>query len=86
MIDIDLTGVFNCLHLVSPIMIDHNYVRIVNVASIAGKYSNPNAAPYSVAKAGVIPLTKSFGKELADYDIGVNCITLAVAKTKILTK
>ena len=56
-IDIDLTGVFNCLHIVCPIMIEQNYGRIVNVASIAGKEGNPNAAPYSAAKAGVIALT-----------------------------
>tara|TARA_Y100001947_G_C10318121_1_gene294825 strand:- start:92 stop:844 length:753 start_codon:yes stop_codon:yes gene_type:complete len=82
-IDIDLTGVFNCLHVVSPIMIDQNYGRIVNVASVAGKDGNPNAAPYSAAKAGVIALTKSLGKELAGYDIAVNCITPAAAKTRI---
>jgi len=82
-IDIDLTGVFNCLHIVSPIMIERNYGRIVNVASIAGKDGNPNAAPYSAAKAGVIALTKSLGKELAAYDISVNCITPAAAKTRI---
>ena len=83
MIDIDLTGVFNCLHVVSPKMIDQNYGRIVNVASVAGKDGNPNAAPYSAAKAGVIALTKSLGKELAGYDIAVNCITPAAAKTRI---
>ena len=82
-IDIDLTGVFNCLHVVSPMMIDKNYGRIVNVASVAGKDGNPNAAPYSAAKAGVIALTKSLGKELASYDIAVNCITPAAAKTRI---
>ena len=82
-IDIDLTGVFNCLHNVSPVMIEQNYGRIVNVASVAGKDGNPNAAPYSAAKAGVIALTKSLGKELASYDIAVNCITPAAAKTRI---
>ena len=82
-IDIDITGVFNCLHEVSPMMIDQNYGRIVNVASVAGKDGNPNAAPYSAAKAGVIALTKSLGKELASYDIAVNCITPAAAKTRI---
>jgi 3-oxoacyl-[acyl-carrier protein] reductase len=82
-IDIDLTGVFNCLHVVSPMMINQNYGRIVNVASVAGKDGNPNAAPYSAAKAGVIALTKSLGKELAGYDIAVNCITPAAAKTRI---
>ena len=82
-IDIDLTGVFNCLHVISPMMIDQNYGRIVNVSSVAGKDGNPNAAPYSAAKAGVIALTKSLGKELAGYDIAVNCITPAAAKTRI---
>ena len=82
-IDIDLTGVFNCLHVVSPMMIAQNYGRILNVASVAGKDGNPNAAPYSAAKAGVIALTKSLGKELAGYDIAVNCITPAAAKTRI---
>ena len=82
-IDIDLTGVFNCLHVVSPMMIDQNYGRIVNVSSVAGKDGNPNAAPYSAAKAGVIALTKSLGKELAGYNIAVNCITPAAAKTRI---
>ena len=82
-IDIDLTGVFPCLHTVSPVMIEQNYGRIVNVASVAGKDGNPNAAPYSAAKAGVIALTKSLGKELASYDIAVNCITPAAAKTRI---
>ncbi len=82
-IDIDLTGVFNCLHVVTPIMIEQKYGRIVNVASVAGKDGNPNAGPYSAAKAGVIALTKSLGKELAEYDIAVNCITPAAAKTQI---
>ena len=82
-IDIDLTGVFYCLHTVSPVMIEQNYGRIVNVASVAGKDGNPNAAPYSAAKAGVIALTKSLGKELASYNIAVNCITPAAAKTRI---
>ena len=82
-IDIDLTGVFNCLHVVTPLMIEQDYGRIVNVASVAGKDGNPNAGPYSAAKAGVIALTKSLGKELAEYDIAVNCITPAAAKTQI---
>ena len=64
-------------------MIDKNYGRIVNIASIAGKEGNPNAMPYSAAKAGVIALTKSLGKELADKDIAVNCVTPAAAKTRI---
>ncbi len=82
-LDIDLTGVFLCLKAVVPQMIRRNYGRIVNVASIAGKEGNPNAAAYSAAKAGVIALTKSLGKELAAYDIAVNCITPAAARTRI---
>ena len=82
-IDIDLTGVFYCCKYVVPQMIKNNYVRIVNVASIAGKEGNPNAMPYSAAKAGVMAITKSLGKELADKNIAVNCITPAAAKTRI---
>ena len=82
-IDIDLTGVFYCCKYVAPQMIKNNYGRIVNVASIAGKEGNPNAMPYSAAKAGVIAITKSLGKELADKNIAVNCITPAAAKTRI---
>ena len=82
-IDIDLTGVFYCCKYVVPQMIKNNYGRIVNVASIAGKEGNPNAMPYSAAKAGVMAITKSLGKELADKNISVNCITPAAAKTRI---
>ena len=83
MIDIDLTGVFHCLRAVVPGMIVQNYGRICSTASIAGKEGNPNASAYSAAKAGVIALTKSLGKELAEYDIAVNCITPAAARTRI---
>lgn len=82
-IDIDLTGVFFCCRAVAPLMMRQRYGRIVNVASIAGKEGNPNASAYSAAKAGVIALTKSLGKELAGYDIAVNCITPAVARTRM---
>ena len=81
--DINLTGVFNCLSAVTPLMIEKNYGRIVNVSSVAGKEGNPGAGPYSASKAGVIALTKSLGKELAEFDIAVNCITPAAAKTQI---
>jgi len=80
---INLTGPFHCCRAVAPQMIAQNYGRIVNVASIAGKEGNPNASAYSASKAGVIALTKSLGKELAGYDIAVNCVTPAVAKTAI---
>jgi len=83
-IDIDLNGFFFCCRAVVPQMIEQNYGRICMTASIAGKEGNPTAAPYSAAKAGVIALTKSLGKELAAYDIAVNCITPATAETRIL--
>ena len=82
-LDIDLTGVFLCCRAVVPGMMAQSYGRIVNTASIAGKEGNPNAVAYSAAKAGVIALTKSLGKELAEYDIAVNCVTPAAAKTRI---
>lgn len=76
-------GTFLCCRAVLPAMIARNYGRIVNIASIAGKEGNPKAAAYSASKAAVIALTKSLGKELAGYDIGVNCITPAAARTRI---
>ena len=83
-IDIDLTGVFHCCRAVVPGMIARNYGRIANVSSVAGKEGNPNAAAYSAAKAGVLALTKSLGKELAGHDISVNALTPSPAKTRIL--
>ena len=80
---INLDGPFLCSRAVVPAMIAQNYGRIVNIASIAGKEGNPNAAHYSASKAGVIALTKSLGKELAGHDIAVNCVTPAAAKTAI---
>jgi 3-oxoacyl-[acyl-carrier protein] reductase len=85
-IDIDLTGIFLCCRAIAPLMIEQKYGRIVNTASIAGKEGNPNAPAYSAAKAGVIALTKSLGKELAGYNIAVNCITPAVAKTRLFAQ
>jgi 3-oxoacyl-[acyl-carrier protein] reductase len=80
---INLDGPFICARAVVPLMIAQNYGRIVNIASIAGKEGNPNAAHYSASKAGLIALTKSLGKELAGYDIAVNAVTPAAAKTAI---
>ena len=80
---INLDGPFICSRAVVPLMIAQSYGRIVNIASIAGKEGNPNAAHYSASKAGLIALTKSLGKELAGYDIAVNAVTPAAAKTAI---
>ncbi|MBV9672007.1 MAG: SDR family oxidoreductase [Verrucomicrobia bacterium] len=81
---VNVDGVFYCCRAIVPYMIKNAYGRIVNIASIAGKEGNPNASAYSASKAAVIALTKSLGKELANYDIAVNCITPAAAQTPIL--
>jgi 2-dehydro-3-deoxy-L-rhamnonate dehydrogenase (NAD+) len=80
---INLDGPFICCKAIVPTMISQSYGRIVNIASIAGKEGNPNAAHYSASKAGLIALTKSLGKELAAHDILVNAVTPAAAKTAI---
>ena len=81
--NLNLNSVFYCCKAVVPFMLKNDYGRIVNIASIAGKEGNPNASAYSVSKAGVIGLTKSLGKELAQKNIAVNCVTPAAAKTRI---
>ncbi|TAK50456.1 MAG: SDR family oxidoreductase [Betaproteobacteria bacterium] len=80
---VNLTGPFLCCRAVAPHMVKAAYGRIVNLASIAGKEGNPNAAAYSASKAGVIALTKSLGKELAPSGVLVNCVTPAAARTAI---
>ncbi|MEO7548394.1 MAG: SDR family NAD(P)-dependent oxidoreductase [Ramlibacter sp.] len=82
--DVNLTGLFLCCREWAPHLRANNYGRIVNIASVAGKEGNPNLSAYSAAKAGVIGLVKSLGKEVAKYDIAVNAITPAVANTRIL--
>ena len=85
-IDVDLTGPFLVSRAVLPAMRAAGYGRIVNVASIAGKEGNPNAPAYSAAKAGVIALTKTLGKELAGTGIAVNCVTPAAVETGIFAQ
>jgi 3-oxoacyl-[acyl-carrier protein] reductase len=85
-IEIDLMGVFHCCRAVVPAMRRRNRGRIINIASIAGKEGNPNASAYSAAKAGVIGLTKSLGKELAETGIRVNAVAPAAAKTDIFAQ
>jgi NAD(P)-dependent dehydrogenase (short-subunit alcohol dehydrogenase family) len=82
-IDVDLTGAFLCTRALVPGMIGRRYGRIVNMASVAGKEGNPNAAAYSAAKAGLIGLTKSLGKELATEGVLVNCVAPAAAETEL---
>lgn len=85
-LEIDLTGPFLCSKAVLPSMTARNYGRIVHIASIAGKEGNPNAGAYSAAKAGVIALTKSLGKEMASTGIRVNCVTPAAVKTEMFAQ
>ncbi len=82
-IDVNLNGVFHCNRAVVPVMLENDYGRIVNIASVAGKEGNPNASAYSTSKAAVIGLTKSLGKELAGTRVRVNCVTPAAVRTAI---
>jgi 3-oxoacyl-[acyl-carrier protein] reductase len=85
-IDVDLNGIFYTCRAVVPYMLKNDYGRIVNISSVAGKEGNPNASAYSTAKAGVIGLTKSLGKELATSGVRANCVTPATFESPILTQ
>ena len=85
-ININLTGTFLCCREIISDMVKNKYGRIVNIASVAGKEGNPNAAHYSASKSGVITFTRSLGKELAETGILVNCITPAVIETEMLSQ
>ena len=85
-ININLTGTFLCCREIMSDMVKNKYGRIVNIASVAGKEGNPNAAHYSASKSGVITFTRSLGKELAETGILVNCITPAVIETEMLSQ
>ena len=80
-INVNLNGTFHCCRELAAHMQGNHYGRIVNIASVAGKEGNPNASAYSASKAGVIALTKSLGKELANNGVLVNCVTPAAVKT-----
>lgn len=82
-LDINLTGTFNCCKAILPYMVAREYGRVMNIASIAGKEGNAFAGPYAASKAGVIALTKALGKEYASLDIAVNCVAPAAARTRI---
>ena len=85
-IDINLTGTFNVCRSVIPALRASRHGRIVNIASLAGKEGTPNASAYSAAKAGVIALTKSLGKELAGTSVLVNAIAPAAVDTPLLAQ
>jgi 3-oxoacyl-[acyl-carrier protein] reductase len=85
-IDINLTGLFICCREVAPYLRATRHGRIVNLSSMGGKDGNPNQAAYGASKAGVIALTKSLGKELADTEIRVNCVTPAAIESDMLQK
>ena len=85
-IAVNLNGLYYTCRAVIPHMLRGGYGRIVNIASIAGKEGNPNAAAYSASKAGVIGLTKSLGKELAASEVRVNCVTPAAVETPIFAQ
>ena len=80
-LNVNLNGTFHCCRELATHMQGNHYGRIVNIASVAGKEGNPNASAYSASKAGVIALTKSLGKELANHGVLVNCVTPAAVKT-----
>ncbi len=82
-LEVNLTGTFNCIQVLLPHMLERDYGRVINIASVAGKDGNPNASAYSASKAGVIALTKSAAKEVAKTGIRINCVTPAAVHTAL---
>lgn len=85
-IDVNMTGVFLCCRALAPNMIERDYGRIINIASVAGKEASPFISAYAASKAGVIGFTKTLGRELANTRVTVNCITPAAIKTAIFER
>ncbi len=85
-IEVNLIAPYLVASAIIPAMLKQEYGRIVNIASVAGKEGNPNASHYSASKAGLIALTKSLGKELAQKHVLVTCVTPAAAKTDIFNQ
>ncbi len=73
--DVNVMGVVYCTRAALPDMIEANYGRIINVASVAGVYGNANMVHYSATKGALISMTKSLAKEVADKGITVNSIS-----------
>lgn len=85
-IDVNMTGVFLCCRALTPHMIERNYGRIINIASVAGKEASPSISAYATSKAGVIGFTKTLGRELANTRVTVNCVTPAAIRTAIFDR
>ncbi|MFY0688791.1 MAG: beta-ketoacyl-ACP reductase [Cyclobacteriaceae bacterium] len=83
-IDVNLTGVFNCIKAVSPSMIENQYGRIINTSSVVGLYGNYGQANYAASKAGLIGLTKTLARELGKHSITVNAVAPGFIATEMI--
>jgi len=82
--DVNLTGVFNCTKAVSPLMIQNNFGRIINTSSIVGLYGNYGQTNYAATKAGIIGMTKTLARELGKYNITVNAVAPGFIATEMI--